>query len=161
MIRDAWDLLLTDRCTLAQICEELTARGYVRNSGVPWAFEDPKTGQRRQAKNNLQAIFCKPLYAGWVTSKRFGIVMGEVRGDWEPVITTEEFERGIAILRKHDLNKSRPRRKFYLLRGLLWVEVDGRCYKMYGSPHRRSQSYPYYVTHARPAGSRFAFPATW
>jgi hypothetical protein len=83
----------------------------VRRSGIPWAFDDPKTGRRRQAKNNLQRLFHRPFYAGWATSKRFGIALGEVRGNWEPIITTEEFERGIAILRRHDLNKSRQRRR--------------------------------------------------
>ena len=154
MIRDAWDLLLTGRYTLAQICEELALRGYIRSSGRPWSWNDPKDGVRRQAKNQLQRTFHNPFYAGWVTSKRFGIAYGEVRGNWDPIVTSQEFERGIAILHKHDQQKSRQRRRFYLLRNLLWIEVEGRHYKMYGStPSGKRQSYAYYRTHAKPRGT--------
>ena len=153
MIRDAWDLLLTDRYTLTNICEELTARGHVRRSGRPWAWTDPRTGKRKQAKNQLQRIFHNPFYAGWVTSKRFAIANGEVRGNWEPVITTRELERGIEILRRHYRDKPRQSRRFYLLRNLLWVEFGGRRYKMYGStPSGRLLSYLYYRTNPRPNG---------
>jgi site-specific DNA recombinase len=38
-LRKAWDLLLTGRYTLAQICEELTRRGTTRTQGQrPWAW---------------------------------------------------------------------------------------------------------------------------
>ena len=37
VLSEAWELLLTGRYTLREICEELTKRGYVRASGRPWA----------------------------------------------------------------------------------------------------------------------------
>ena len=40
VIRAAWDLLLTDRYTLDEICEELTRQGFIRKSGKPWAWTD-------------------------------------------------------------------------------------------------------------------------
>jgi hypothetical protein len=40
-LKDAWQLLLTGRYTIIDICEELTTRGYVRASGRPWAWSDP------------------------------------------------------------------------------------------------------------------------
>jgi DNA invertase Pin-like site-specific DNA recombinase len=50
-LKDAWELLLTDRYTLAEICEELNHQGYVRSSGHPWAWTDPKSGNRKTAAN--------------------------------------------------------------------------------------------------------------
>jgi len=89
-LREAWDSLLTDRYTLDQICDELTRRGYTRSGGRSWAWRDPKTGTRLTAKNRLHGIFHNPFYAGWVVSTRFNIPYGEIRGKWEPVVTTEE-----------------------------------------------------------------------
>jgi hypothetical protein len=123
-LREAWDLLLTGRYTLVQICEELTKRGCTRSGQRPWAWMDPKTKRRRHADIRLHEIFHNPFYAGWVVSKRFGIAIGEIRGKWEPVVTTEEFHRGVDILRRKNLEKSWYRRQFYLLRNLLWVRVD-------------------------------------
>ncbi len=94
-----------------------------------------------------------------MVSERFGIGYGEIRGRWEPIVTAEEYERGLEILRQHGANKSRPKRRFYLLRNLLWVEVGGRQYKMYGStPRGRSRNYAYYLTHARPLGKKIHIP---
>ncbi len=107
------------------------------------------TGKRKTAFNLLHKLFHNPFYAGWVTSERFGIKVGEVRGNWEPIVTTEQFHRGIQILHKHDNEKSREKKHFYLLRGLLWVKAGGKKLKMYGStPSGRYQSYSYYITHA-------------
>jgi hypothetical protein len=152
---EAWDLLLTGRHTLRQICDELAKRGYTRADGRPWAWNDPKTGRRHWAHNFLFKIFHNPFYAGWVVSKRFGIKMGEVRGNWEPIITTEQFLRGVEILHRHNEDKSRPRKQDYLLRGLLWIQAGEQRFKMYGStPTGRSQSYPYYITHDQLDGKR-------
>ena len=94
-------------------------------------------------------MFHNPFYAGWVTSERFGIKVGEVRGNWEPIVTTEQFHRGIHILHKHDNEKSRMKKHFYLLRGLLWVQAKGKRLKMYGStPSGCTQNYSYYISHA-------------
>jgi len=152
-LREAWNFLLTGRYTLAQICEELNGMGYTRSSGRPWAWNDPKTGKRRTARNRLHGIFHKPFYAGWVVSERFGIKLGEVRGKWESIVSTDEFERGKAILLANGNNKSRFKRKYYLLRNLLWVQTGEKQYKMYGStPSGRNQSYSYYITHSKPNG---------
>ena len=155
MIRQAWDLLLTDRYTMAEICEELHARGFTRKGGRPWVWDDPKRNIRVRAKNRLHQIYHNPFYAGWVVSERFGIKVNEIRGRWEAIISTEEFEQGVEILRKHDLEKSRQKKRNYLLRNLLWVRTTGRTYKMYGSsPKPRKRSYFYYITYAKPNGSQ-------
>jgi len=158
-LREAWDLLLTDRYTMKQICRELAARGCTRSGDRPWAWIDPESGRWNHAANRLHEIFHNPFYAGWVVSKRFGIAYGQVRGKWEPVVTMEEFERGLEVLCSHDAHKSRTRRHFYLLRGLLWVEVGGARHKMFCStPTGRSRSYSYYLTHDRLNGQKIRIP---
>jgi len=152
-------MLLTDRYTLGQICDELDQLGYTRASERPWAWADPNNGHRMFAHNRLHKIFHNPFYAGWAVSKRFKIKMGEVRGQWEPIVSTQEYERGIAILHKHDIQKSRKKRYFYFLRNLLWVDVNGKRFKMYGStPKGRTHSYSYYITHSKINGSKLHIP---
>ncbi len=56
IIRQAWELLLTDRFTLDEICEELTRQGYSRKSGRPWAWNTPSKGVRKTAKSSLQLM---------------------------------------------------------------------------------------------------------
>ena len=159
VLTDAWELLLSERYTMPEICEELTKRGYTRVSGRPWAWDDPKSGRRRTAFNLLHKLFHNPFYAGWVTSERFGIKMGEVRGNWEPVVSTEQFHRGVHILHKNDKEKSRVKKHSYLLRGLLWVQAGKRKLKLYGStPTGRSLSYSYYMTHAWVDGKKLYIP---
>jgi hypothetical protein len=154
-LRLAWDMLLTNRYTLDQICEELNSRGYTRSQGRPWAWTVVKTNQRVTAKNRLQEIFHNPFYVGWSVSEKFGIPYGEVRGVWKPIVATPEFEKGIEILNDHGDNRSREKRQHYALRGLLWVEVDGKQYKMFGStPSGRSKSYAYYITHEKINGQK-------
>lgn len=158
-LTEGWELLLTGRYTLRQICDELTRRGHTRSTGRPWAWDSPKRGNRNWAHNRLFEIFHNPFYAGWVVSKRFGIKMGEVRGNWEPIVTTEQFLQGLEILHRHNEEKSRPRKQNYLLRGLLWMQVGEHQFKMYGStPTGYSQSYAYYITHEKPNGAKVHIP---
>lgn len=158
MVKDAYDLLLEDRYTLDEICEELNNRGYSRQKGSPWVWNDAKTGKRVTAKNTLSKLYHNPFYAGWAVSTKFGIKIGEVRGNWQPVITHEEFQRCLSILKKHDQDKSRDRKHFYLLKGLLWVEIDGVKYKMTGSsPAAHGKFYPYYTTTSKPNGKDLNF----
>lgn len=96
--RMEWDLLLTDRYTLEQICEELHEQSYKYRSGRP--FIVIKNGQRVAAINTLSKRFRNWFYAGWVVSPKAGIPPKTIRGNWTPVVTTEELERGIEILAK-------------------------------------------------------------
>ena len=150
VLKYAWDLLFTGRYTLVEICEELAIKGYARASGRPWAWNDPQTGKRMTADGRLHKIFHNPFYAGWVVSGRFGIPIGEVRGQWQPIITMAEYEKGLDILHQHDAYKARNKVHNYLLRGVLWLEVDGKRYKMCGStPSGYSRSYSYYMTRTK------------
>jgi DNA invertase Pin-like site-specific DNA recombinase len=155
VIREAWDLLLTGNYTLEQICQTLADKGYTRASGRPWVWNDPRTGALRNAKPRLHKILHHPFYAGWVVSERFGIKIGEVRGQWEPIVSMQELEQGVAILHQHDAYKSRKRVHDYLLRGLLYVKTNSKQYKMYGStPTGRSRSYSYYITRTKIDGKK-------
>jgi len=150
VLKDAWALLITERFTLKEICEELSRKGHTRASGRPWAWNDPESGKRCTADNILHKVFHNPFYAGWVTSERFGIKIGEIRGNWEPIVTNEQFQRGLHILHKHDGEKSREKRHVYLLRDLLWVQNNEKVLKLYVStPSGRYQSYSYYISHAK------------
>ncbi len=159
VLKYAWDLLLSGQYTLIQICEELVAKGYTRASGRPWAWNDPETGKRLYANNRLHRIFHNPFYAGWSVSDRFGIKMGEVQGQWEPIITIENYTKGLAILHQHDDNKSRNKVHHYLLRGLVWLKEDGKRYKMIGStPSGCTRSYSYYITSTEVKGKKIHIP---
>lgn len=119
IIRYAWDLLLEDRYSLKEICEELHRKGHRYKSGRPY-IEISKTGKRCANYNTLAAIFHNWTYAGWVTSKKNNMLPKTIRGDWEALVTTEEFERGLAILDKRNQKRTPHRNHDYLLRGLVY-----------------------------------------
>lgn len=121
--RYAWDLLLTDRYTLEDICEKLYERGYRMKDGRPFVEVDEK-GERTPYIQQLSRVFHNWLYAGWVVVDNdwAKIAPKTVRGEWEPIVSTAEFEKGLAILAKRN-NKPEPRKKyFYLLQGLVYLE---------------------------------------
>jgi DNA invertase Pin-like site-specific DNA recombinase len=122
--RLAWDLLLTDKYTLAEICEELYARGYRYRSGRP--FVEIKNGRRKPSINTLSKRFHNWFYAGWVVSEEAGIAPKTIRGQWQPLVTTEEFERGVEILLKRSKHKVPRRKHEYLLSGLIYLEQSDK-----------------------------------
>ena len=119
IIRLAWDLLLENRHSLQNICEELHQRGYRYKSGRPY-IQVAKTGKRKANYNTLAAIFHNWTYAGWVTSDKNNIPPKTIRGNWEPLVTTEEFELGLAILDKRNQKRTPNRKHDYLLRRLAY-----------------------------------------
>jgi DNA invertase Pin-like site-specific DNA recombinase len=119
--RIAWDLLLTNRYTLEEICEELHIRGYRLRSGRPFVQIDEK-GNRTCASNALSRIFHTWTYAGWVVSEAADIPPKTIRGNWEPIVSTEEFEHGLAFLQRRNEHPNPQHRHIYLLTGLLYLE---------------------------------------
>ena len=87
VIRQAWDLLVTERYTPKQIRDEWERRGFTRASGRPWSRFGENSKRRNWAENRLHKIFHNPLICGWVVSKRIDIRMGEERGTWEPILS--------------------------------------------------------------------------
>lgn len=132
--RTAWDHLLSEQYSLASICEALHARGYHFRSGRSFVTPD-STGERKHAVNTLSRSFKNWFYAGWVVSEKARIPPKTVRGQWPPLISTEELEAGLAILAAR--SKHRPRTNTthdYLLRGLVHVQMhDGNILRLSGS----------------------------
>jgi len=116
--REAWDLLLEDHHTLAEICEILHERGYRYRSGRPFV-EVKANGNRKQNYNTLSLIYHNWTYAGWIVSERHNIPPKTKRGNWEPIVSTEEFECGLAILERRNRNRIARRRHTYLLKGMI------------------------------------------
>lgn len=119
--RYAWDLLLEDRYTLEQICEKLHERGYRYRSGRPFVTIN-KNDRRKININGLSLIFHNWAYAGWVVSKVGNVPPKTIRGNWEPIVTTEEFEKGLAILAKRNESRVVQRKHDYLLKGIIYYQ---------------------------------------
>lgn len=128
--RTAWDLLLTEQYTLHEICEELHAKGFTYRTGRPF-IEIKQNRKNKSNRSTLSAIFHNWTYAGWVWSDVHNIAPKTLRGNWEPIVSTEEFEKGLAILAKRSKNTIRKNRHRYLLSGLIYLqENDGKLIRM-------------------------------
>src|SRR5262249_48683925 len=114
---------LEGRFTLAEIAEELHARGYRYRSGRP-LVEVKATGKRKANYNSMDYIFHNWVYAGWIVSEEEGILPKTLRGDWEPLVSTEEFERGLEILARRAQHKYAKRKHDYLLKGLVFLSAS-------------------------------------
>ncbi len=139
--RTAWELLLTNQYTLAEICEELHERGYRFRSGR--AFVTIRLdGKRKAAANGLSRVFKNWFYAGWVVSEKANIPPKTIRGRWKPVVSTEEFERGLEILASRQQHRASGGRVHdYLLRGLVYIELEnGKLIRLTGSTPNASRS---------------------
>jgi DNA invertase Pin-like site-specific DNA recombinase len=147
IIREAWDLLLEDKYSIREIAETLHARGYRHRSGRPFVEVKPD-GRRKANTSSLCNIFHNWSYAGWVVSLKNDILPKTVRGNWTPMLTTEEFERAQDILARRNASRSVKRKQFYLLTGLVFHRrKDGLQRKLTGSTSnagRRSGGTPYY-----------------
>lgn len=146
--RCAWDLLLEDKLTLEEIAEALHTKGYRRQSGQPFV-EVQANGERRPNKSTLSNTFHNWAYAGWVVSEVNGIAPKTLQGNWEPIVTTEEFERGLDILARRNEKRVVRRKHDYLLKGIIYYELphDGKLVKLTGSrpnASRPSGGTPYY-----------------
>ena len=146
--RLAWDLLLEDQLSLAKICEELHQRGYRRRSGASFVNIDP-TGYRDPNTGALSSAFHNWFYAGWVVvDNRWATILPKnIKGRWEPIVTTEEFERGLAILDRRNRNRDQKSKNFYLLTSLVYLDNGSKEIRMTGSTPSSSRpggGTPYY-----------------
>lgn len=95
--REAWELLLSESVSLDDIAEALHARGYCYRNSKPFVAVS-KTGRRTPLTHVLLRAFRDWTYAGWVVSDGDGIAPKTIRGNWEPLISTDDFEAGLTIL---------------------------------------------------------------
>jgi DNA invertase Pin-like site-specific DNA recombinase len=139
--RLAWDLLLGDKLTLEEIAEELHIRGYHYCSGRPFV-EVKSNGKRKAHYNTMSYIFHNWIYAGWIVNVEENILPKTLRGNWEPIVTTEEFEKGLAILERRQSHRVVRRRHDYLLKGLIYVASPGEesLHKLTGSTSNASRA---------------------
>ncbi len=123
--RYAWDLLLQDHPTLDDICEALFARGYRMQDGRPFVRVN-KSGKRVPNKQAVSRVFHKWFYAGWIVVQNewANILPKTLKGTWEPVVSTEEFELGLAILARRNRKPAPKKKNFYLLQGLLFLQMS-------------------------------------
>ena len=128
--RLAWDLLLTDRYSLENICHELHDRGYKMANGRP--FVDVRRNPANPTPipiayvQVLSRAFHNWFYAGWVSVQYDWVTIQPktIKGELEPIVSTEEFERGLAILARR-LTRPMPNKKhFYLLKGLIYLDTE-------------------------------------
>lgn len=155
--RYAWDLLLDKQLSLSEIAEALHAKGYTYRRGRPFVVVMPD-GTRIRNINTLSNIFRNWTYAGWIVSARNGIAPKTLRGNWEPLVTTEEFERGIAILDRRNTHRFRRTKHEYLLTGLLYFQDrDGKQTRLSGSTSNsgRANGGTSYYRIAAPGGVSF------
>jgi DNA invertase Pin-like site-specific DNA recombinase len=128
--RLAWNMLLEDKWTLAEIAERLHELGYHHRSGRPFMDVD-RNGKRAANITTLSHIFHNWAYAGWVVSLKNGVLPKTVRGNWEPIVTTEEFERGIAILEERNRSRAAKRKRDYLLKSIIgYMDANGNEWKL-------------------------------
>lgn len=130
--RYAWDLLLTDRYTLAEICEKLYELGYHLADGRPFVKIN-QNGTRRPYIQQLSRAFHNWHYAGWVVVDNdwANIPPKTVKAEWEPIVSTQEFESGLAILSKRNHKPTPNKRHFYLLQGMLYLQQEnGKLQKL-------------------------------
>jgi hypothetical protein len=75
------------------------------------------------------------------------IPYGTLRGNWEPIVSTEDFERGLEILNRRYRVRYPNRKHFYLLKRIAYLEIDGKVRRLSGSTpniNRPSGGNPYY-----------------
>jgi hypothetical protein len=132
--REAWDLLLTDRYTLQEICEILHARGYTFRSGRLFVDKTKSKKSMQYAVNALSKAFHNPVYAGWMINDNVGLPKGtQIEGKWEAIITPEEFDKGVTILKRRMKHRIPKHRHHYLLTGILYMRHKRNHTRMTGS----------------------------
>ncbi len=133
IMREAWEMLLEDRMSLQKIAEKLHERGYRHRSGRPFVEITP-SGKRKANTSSLCNIFHNWTYAGWVVSLKNDVLPKTQRGNWKPIVTTEEFERAQEILSRRKSHRIISSKHFYLLTGLVFFRhADGRLGRLTGS----------------------------
>jgi hypothetical protein len=125
----------------------LHAKGYQDRNGKPFVVVK-KNGTHKPLTDNLLRAFQDWAYAGWVVSECDNIAPKTIRGNWESIVSTEEFETAQAILVRRNQQRTLRRKQDYLLAGFVHYRYsDGRMRRMSGSTSNAGRSgggTPYY-----------------
>lgn len=101
--RYAWTLLLNG-LTLAEICESLDAHGYTLRSGKHFVETSPD-GRKTHNRTVLSRAFNNPVYAGMMNLVTENEGYRTYKGNWEPIISLQDFARGQALLSRSNSRK--------------------------------------------------------
>lgn len=145
--RYAWDLLLEDKLTLPKIAEAMHAKGFRHRTGRPFV-EVKQDGSRKVNINSMSRILHNWAYAGRVVSESHNIPPKTLRGNWDPIVTTEEFEQRLGDLARRNEARSIRRTHEYLFVGLLYHHLqNGKFARLIASTSNTSRpghGTPYY-----------------
>ena len=137
LVRQAWELLLTGRHSVAQIW---------RIANEDWAYRT-RTGNP-MTRSGLYEIFTNPFYYGVMQRKE-----GSFRGGHQPMVTEAEFWRAQEILGRRA--QPRPQRHVFAYRGLIRCGHCGCFVTAEKKVNRYGHRYTYYhCTRKRPCTER-------
>ena len=88
LIQEAYADLISGKRTLSRIRTDWNAAGVVTVNGKPWDL--PK----------VEKVVRRPRNAGYVQhrARNGGGVLPDVRGQWEPIVSEEDYAAALAIL---------------------------------------------------------------
>lgn len=132
LIRQVWDLLLSDRHSGAEILRWLHSAGYRTRRGY------------RMARTSLYKLFVNPFYYGLLVSTQ-----GTFTGTHEPMVTEREFSRAQEILGSR--GRPRPKRHSFPYTGLMRCGDCSCAITAENKVNRYGTRYTYYrCTRKRP-----------
>ena len=99
--KEAWAMLLTGSMTLKDIAFALHERGYRYRSGKPFVVVSPKP-REMQTEHGWAGAWLSGLDIRRLGNEqvRRGPNRKRCGGSWEPLVSTEDFEAGLAILER-------------------------------------------------------------
>lgn len=145
--RSAWDMLLYEDLSLEEICERLHAKGYRLRSGSTFVTITDE-GKRKRNRTALSRVFHNPFYAGLLKTYDENGSPVVRRGEWEPIVTLEEFEAGEQRLKERDKNRNHRPDNFYLLQGKVHLQqTNGKLKRLTCSTVNKNRARGGMVSH--------------
>jgi hypothetical protein len=91
MVQQVFELALEGK-RHDEIHTTLKELGFIRTSGHDFS-ENSEDKKLFESSSFIKRILANPTYAGWIVSKKLGIGMGEIKGNWEALVETWKFEQ--------------------------------------------------------------------
>jgi len=118
--------------------------GHRYQDGQPYLRLD-MYGHPTYLRSGLSRLFHNPFYAGWLVSTANKIEYETVRGQWEAMVTDDEFMEAQALLASRNKQRHLQTNRIYLLAGLLKLRDDDQLYNLSGSTSNlKKGGYAYY-----------------
>ena len=119
---------------LRTVARDWNERGITSTRGNPWTHSSVRTYLQRRRLIGETVHQGKPLMDS---------TGAPVKGEWEPILTRETFDKLQAAFRRNTRGGQRPGRREYLLTGILRCGICGA--RMFGS--RMNKNYGYTCQH--------------